>query len=1607
VAANFLLEWLFTTAYSLLLLFISLSLFIKSVHTIGRRAVAQAHTTLFEANERSHLLEQLLYLIHSRLDLSAILFFHSHWMSFIAYAVAFAGPTLAIAASITTLVGVSIDCAALTFLSTELGSVLCLLGLLTRIIWKWGSYSSSLPTYIPKRHRGWNPVKRRIKVLLQEMSWDSTNERATAAVVCLAQIARNSSNTTANILWTVARLENRALVSAAWDHAQDAEDEEETTTDGPYAAATNKCRSDHAHLLHIEEHRAIAHSHHVTPIRWFLLFLQALKGGFARRPHPSLRQLLALSFVMVSCQASTYKASSDHRYDSDSFLIAIDNCSSRCITNSMADFVEAPIPVRVKVNGIGGSVVATHKGTVRWSIEDDTGRKHTWLIPDTYFNESTPYRLLSPQHWAQTQDNGRGTWAATYHDAVEMFWKDNRFSRSIPLTAGSNIALLRSAPGFDRMNAFCVEISTIDDEPIDEMELLALPTVTDDEASDSDAEADEDEGFLDEYPATRRHPDLPDEAFVENKESEAFQQQMTVDFNSGANISKTRQRQIVEDDPVQFNNPQAELLAWHYRLGHLSFPRIQKLAQRGDLPAYLKDAKIPRCSSCMFGKATRKPWRTKAPVNQQVVPPATAPGAVVGVDQLISATPGLVGQMRGALTVKRYTVSTVFVDHFSGLSYVHLQLSTATRDTLEAKRAFERFAKVHGVAVRHYHADNHIFDSKAFVAEVQHCGQSISYCAVNAHHQNGRAEKKIRDLQELARTMLLHARQRWPTAITTNLWPFAIRMANDISNLTPILRGDDHVSPLELFSQVEVRPQVKYTHTFGSPVYVLDAKLQAGQRKPKWEHKARIGIYLGSSPRHSRKVALVLNLQTGHVSPQFHCQYDDLCDSLRPSAGNPVPQSRWQERAGFVLTEGVPISESRALPMAPLLDHSQPIPLVEQPDEQVRETTGDHHQPIQGDVGEDDHEVAAIPPLFVPPAAVSTRSGRTVRRPTRLIEELESYHVSWEVFHDEAYTLQDEMEDPIAFAASTNPDIMYLNEAMAAPDKEEFRKAMLKEVEAHVDHDHWELVKRSDLPTGTEVLPAVWAFRRKRRIATQEVYKWKARLNLHGGRQTKNVNYWETYSPVVGWSTIRMFLILMMINGWSSRQVDFVLAFPQADIECEMHMEVPQGFNVDGARGDYCLRLRKNLYGQKQAGRVWNQFLHDGLLARGFVQSTVDMCVYYRKSVLLMIYVDDGIFIGPNQGDIDEAYGLLSNVHTDKQGVKHRAYVMTDEGDLADYLGVKIDRLPNGLIKLSQPHLIQQILTDLGMNEATKPQPTPAAQSVKLNRDINGTPYAGDWHFRSVIGKLNFLEKSTRVDLSYAVHQCARFAADPKESHAAALKRIGRYLAGTKDKGLILNPCNHSFECYVDADFVGNWDRVNADVDPSTAKSRTGYVIMFGGCPMVWASKLQREVALSTTEAEYNALSESLREVIQLMQLLDESKVRLRWTTTEQPPLVHCKVFEDNSGALEMGKLPKMRPRTKHICVRMHHFREHVRKGLISLHKIPTRYQLADIATKPQPVALFEEQRESLLQWLAELATEEELRQQATHLRACDVLTGYQPGELAGSQPAIDSINLV
>jgi hypothetical protein len=263
----------------------------------------------------------------------------------------------------------------------------------------------------------------------------------------------------------------------------------------------------------------------------------------------------------------------------------------------------------------------------------------------------------------------------------------------------------------------------------------------------------------------------------------------------------------------------------------------------------------------------------------------------------------------------------------------------------------------------------------------------------------------------------------------------------------------------------------------------------------------------------------------------------------------------------------------------------------------------------------------------------------------------------------------------------------------------------------------------------------------------------------------------------------------------------------------------------------------------------------EGLIERHFKQSIVDNRIFYKGSTMLLVYVDDAIICGPSSKVIDK---IIASLKED--------YEVTDEGEINDYLGVNVSRPTEDTIELRQPHLIQQILDKVGILPQSKTKDKAAPSSTILCRDLDGAPFREKWDYQRIIGKLNFLEKSTRPEIAYAVHQCARFANNPRESHANSVKYLCRYLLGTKNEGLILRPdLSKSFEVHVGCDFACNWVKEDAMNDPSTAKSRTGYVISYQGCPITWASKLQTEVVLSTTESEYVGLSDSLRIAIVLM----------------------------------------------------------------------------------------------------------------------------------------------
>ena len=207
-----------------------------------------------------------------------------------------------------------------------------------------------------------------------------------------------------------------------------------------------------------------------------------------------------------------------------------------------------------------------------------------------------------------------------------------------------------------------------------------------------------------------------------------------------------------------------------------------------------------------------------------------------------------------------------------------------------------------------------------------------------------------------------------------------------------------------------------------------------------------------------------------------------------------------------------------------------------------------------------------------------------------------------------------------------------------------------------------------------------------------------------------------------------------------------------------------------------------------------------------------------------------------------------------------------------------------------------------------------------------------------------YLQGTMRSDIVLAVHQCARFSINPTSSHERAIKRIGRYLLGSKNRGIVLKPEPHKgLECYVDADFAGDWSKEDAG-DPDNVLSRTGFVVFYAGCPLVWASRMQMEIPLSTAELEYVACSTVMGDILSPMQLMHE--IDKIFPVTSPKPIAHCNVYEDNESCIAMAKNRKFSPRTTHIAIKYHHFKRHMNKTVF-INSIDTAEQIADALTKP------------------------------------------------------------
>ena len=558
-----------------------------------------------------------------------------------------------------------------------------------------------------------------------------------------------------------------------------------------------------------------------------------------------------------------------------------------------------------------------------------------------------------------------------------------------------------------------------------------------------------------------------------------------------------------------------------------------------------------------------------------------------------------------------------------------------------------------------------------------------------------------------------------------------------------------------------------------------------------------------------------------------------------------------------------------------------------------------------------------------------------------------------------------------AYAASKcNNEVFNLSEMLRQPDKAAFIVAMEAEVQSMFDQGIWRTVPKKEMlrhyqklrDKGQDVkrhqIMMVWSFKRKRH-PDGTLKKHKARLCCHGGQQQFGVNYWDTYAPVVSWSSIRIIMTIAKLHNLHTKSVDFVQAYPQAPIRSTIFLRTPPGVELTHQNGEVVLKLIRNLYGLKDAGRTWHQHLTDGLRALGFTPTESDPCVYHRDRNLIVLYVDDCVIVAQNKAEGDAIYRELEQT----------GFSMTDEGSLEEYLGLQIEHGENGKFRVSQPMLITRIVEAIPSMKDALSSKTPASPGIILTKDIGGEPRKESWNYRSVVGMMNFLVTCSHPELAFAVHQVARFSNNPTHQHEQAIKRIVRYLIGTQrgrnkteiTRGILYQPGKtKSIEAFVDASFAGEWNAEWSD-EPSSVMSRTGYVVLYANCPVIWSSKLQSEIALSTTEAEYIAFSQCLRDVIPLIELLKELRRTILFD--DQTPLLHCTVQEDNRGCIDLVETPRMRPRTKHIALKYHHFRNYVCDKTVSVKYVESKEQIADIFTKALGDCQFCYLRKLLMGW--------------------------------------------
>ncbi|RVW97553.1 Retrovirus-related Pol polyprotein from transposon TNT 1-94 [Vitis vinifera] len=769
-----------------------------------------------------------------------------------------------------------------------------------------------------------------------------------------------------------------------------------------------------------------------------------------------------------------------------------------------------------------------------------------------------------------------------------------------------------------------------------------------------------------------------------------------------------------------------------------------------------------------------------------------------------------------------------------------------------------------------------------FAKYLMECGIVPQYTMPGTPSQNGVAERRNRTLKDMVRSMISHS------TLPESLWGEAIKTAVYILNRVPSKAVAK--TPYELWTSK--KPSIRHLHVWGCPVEARPYK----PNEKKLDSRTVSCYFVGYSER-SRGFKF----------------YDPSTRSFFET-GN----------AKFI--EDVELSGRESLRKVVFEEEFVNIPII---------TIGHGHimfndtiQNVQSITGIQD--TPEIPPAQVmEPIQVHQEVTQQPQEPQVQVPLRRSTRERRSTISNDYVVYLQEHE----FDMGLEDDPISVSQVKQSSNSEKWIEAMKDEMKSMKDNGVWDLV---DLPKGVKPIGCKWIFKTKR-DSKGNIVRYKARLVAKGFTQKEGIDYKETFSPVSSKDSFRIIMALVAHYDLELHQMDVKTAFLNDNIDETIYMVQPENFESNDSKQLVC-RLKRSIYGLKQASRQWYRKFDQVITSFGFKENTVDQCIYLKfsgsKFIILVLYVDDILLASSDVGLLHETKRFLSS-----------KFDMKDLGNASFVLGIQIHRdRSRGILGLSQKAYIDKVLSRFGMSNCA-PGDTPVAKGDKFSlhqclknelekKDMERFPYA------SAVGSLMYAQVCTHPDIAYIVGMLGRYLSNPGMDHWKKAKRVMRYLQRTKDYMLTYRRSSHlEIVGYLDSDFAGCLD---------SRRSTSGYIFMLAGGAVSWKSVKQTLVASSTMEAEFIACYEASNHGIWLRNFVTQLRIV---DGIEKPLRINC----DNKAAELYSKNNRSSSKSKHIDIKFLVVKERVQSLQVSIEHISTNSMIADPLTKGLPPKVYHE----------------------------------------------------